>query len=97
MFILFYALHRYRAAAFVMIISASLFFYAYWSPKLLFVIITSIAINYGFVKLLHRRRDKLLLGLGITINLGILGYYKYTNFIEKDKVAANLVLASPCP
>jgi len=79
-FILFYALREFRTTAFIMFIIASLFFYAYWNPNLLFVIIGSIAINYGFVKLLQKLPHKLLLRIGIAVNLCILGYYKYASF-----------------
>jgi len=79
-FLLFRALHRFRTAAFLMIIFASLYFYAYWNSDLLYVIISSIALNYGLVKLLRARPRKWLLVIGIAVNLGILGYYKYAGF-----------------
>ena len=63
------------------LISASLFFYAYWNPKLIFLLISSIIFNYFLSKhFINGTRGKLSLIAGISLNLFTLGYFKYKNF-----------------
>lgn len=63
---------------------SSLFFYGWWNPSYLILILTSIGVNYTCGRLLssdrspHYRKNALLIGL--VFNLGLLGYYKYANF-----------------
>lgn len=79
----------------VVLVFASLFFYAYWNVHYLPLILISILFNYGVGTALARRypekpnqqiesnkkdRRKILLGLGISVNLLLLGYYKYSHF-----------------
>ena len=70
----------------VWLIIASLFFYGWWKPSNLPLIITSIAFNYYLGYLLGNMVEKLgirkaILGLGIIFNLGLIGYFKYSNFV----------------
>ncbi len=65
---------------------ASFIFYAYWNPAYLLLLLISIIFNYHLGKKishaeLNSRRAKILLGLGIIINLCIIGYYKYADFL----------------
>jgi D-alanyl-lipoteichoic acid acyltransferase DltB (MBOAT superfamily) len=65
------------------IVAASLFFYGWWNPANLPLIIGSILFNYFIGNSLSRQQlsfSKKLLFLGIAINLGLLGYFKYFNF-----------------
>ncbi|HEY5714772.1 MAG TPA: MBOAT family protein [Candidatus Gracilibacteria bacterium] len=74
----------------VWIAIASLYFYAYWEISYLWLISASILCNYGlslqFPKPKKRPKKKevsyrrLLLGVGMVFNLGLLGYYKYADF-----------------
>ena len=70
----------------VYLLGMSLWFYGYNVPSYLLIIISSILINYTISKLLVRLENqsyrKLLLWIGILFNIGIIGYYKYFNFIE---------------
>ncbi|MCE0485183.1 MAG: MBOAT family protein [Methylacidiphilales bacterium] len=66
---------------------ASLVFYGVWNPWYLFLIVGSIAMNYGIGVGINNARHgraplsaKTLLVLGVTANLALLGYYKYANF-----------------
>ena len=67
---------------------ASLFFYGWWNPAYLGLILFSILLNYGVGVSLgdvpNSSRKKPLLILGITVNLGLLGYYKYANFFIEN-------------
>jgi alginate O-acetyltransferase complex protein AlgI len=86
----------------IWLVAASLFFYGYWTPKYLYLIISSIIINFGFSKLMLRfeNHKKLLLILGIIFNVSLLGYYKYTNFfidnlnylIDNDIILQQIIL-----
>jgi alginate O-acetyltransferase complex protein AlgI len=62
---------------------ASLFFYAWWNPPYLLLLLVSVLFNYAAGLLLNRvaRRRGLLLALAIAANLMLLGYFKYTNFL----------------
>ncbi len=70
------------------LVLASLFFYGWWNPSYLGLIITSVLFNYsvgiGLGRGAGRRWHKPLLVLGITANLGLLGYYKYANFFLEN-------------
>jgi len=67
------------------LVAASLFFYGWWNPYYLVLIIASMIINYSIGYLINKRttqthQTKFLLFLGILFNLSLLGYYKYANF-----------------
>lgn len=59
----------------------SLIFYYFGEKEYVILLILSCFINYLFGLLISKYKNKLFLILGITINLGILVYYKYTNFL----------------
>ena len=72
---------------------ASLVFYAWGEPKYVFLMVFSIIANYVFGLLMekHRqnsRRLKLMLVLSVVIDLGLLGVFKYTDFIISNINAA---------
>ena len=63
----------------------SLWFYGYFNYRYLLIIIASILINYGIYVSIGKLRDKnksarALMVLGVAVNLGILGFFKYTDF-----------------
>lgn len=76
---------------------ASLFFYGWWSPQFILLLIGSICFNYcaGYV-LSHTaaKTHKLILGLAISANLICLGFFKYTNFFISsiDSLGAHIEL-----
>jgi len=65
-------------------VGASLFFYGWWNPAYLTLIIASIFFNYGIGLTLGGHNgttpSKWLLGFGVAANLCLIGYYKYANF-----------------
>jgi alginate O-acetyltransferase complex protein AlgI len=84
----FLAKKRWINAAVTWLAMASLFFYAYWNPIYLILLLISIGINFITGKILDRaapqsQQAKLILIGGITINIAILAYYKYTIFLIK--------------
>ena len=75
----FLAGERFRNAV---LLAASLVFYAYGEPKFVFVMLVSIALNYGAARLIDRNRKhaKALLWADVFFNIGLLFYFKYLNF-----------------
>jgi len=77
----------------IFLIAASLFFYAYFNYMYVFIIISSIVVNYSIALLMRntsRKADnkdkhrKLFLVLGILFNIGLLGYFKYYDFFIEN-------------
>lgn len=70
---------------------ASIFFYGYWNPAYVILLMSSIIFNYLFGNLIssvtdNKTRNKaksVLLG-AIGLNLILLGYYKYNNFFTES-------------
>ena len=71
----------------------SLWFYAYYNTYYLFVIVCSIAVNYGLSFLLKKIREKkettssfnrLFLLTGVLLNLGLFFYFKYLDFFIEN-------------
>lgn len=67
----------------------SLFFYGYGEPKYLSIMILSIAINYtmGLLVFKYKNAKKIsqaFILLAVILNISILGYYKYANFILEN-------------
>jgi len=75
-----------RAAAIAWLIFASLFYYAWWNPIYVGLILASMGTNFLFGRAIGRRDSKALgsrralLALGVIFNLSLLGYFKYANF-----------------
>jgi D-alanyl-lipoteichoic acid acyltransferase DltB (MBOAT superfamily) len=73
-------------AAIAWLVGASLFFYAWWNPVYLGLLLASLIFNYGFGTMLAGARDRplaarqLLLTAGVAANLAVLSYFKYANF-----------------
>jgi D-alanyl-lipoteichoic acid acyltransferase DltB (MBOAT superfamily) len=63
------------------LVIASLFFYGYWEPKYLILILSSVLFNFLIGKKLNSGNNKTLLFFGVASNLFLLGYYKYTDFL----------------
>jgi len=69
--------------------AASLYFYGYWSLSALPLLITSIVVNYLFGKAILSPRSSgsaltskhALLVYALVFNLGLLGFFKYANFL----------------
>ncbi|MBC8002267.1 MAG: MBOAT family protein, partial [Opitutaceae bacterium] len=66
------------------LIVASFVFYAYWKIEYVPLLLASMAFNFGAAEGIIRwhgqRRGKLVLYAGVSGNLVLLGYYKYTDF-----------------
>lgn len=68
----------------ILLLIASIFFYAWADWRFLFLLIASILINYYLGLKIHNTlkesKQKMLLNLGLVFNIGLLVYFKYFNF-----------------
>lgn len=65
----------------IILLIFSLFFYFYGEPKYIWVLILSCVINYIFGLIVEKfKKKRLLLIISIIFNLGLLMFFKYTNF-----------------
>ena len=84
----FFDVARYsRPLAGLWLFSASLFFYGWWNPAYVGLLLASVVFNYAVGRVLvrehspdRRARRRLVLAIGVAANLGLLAYYKYANF-----------------
>ena len=74
----------------IFLVSASLFFYSWWNPIYLPLILGSMIFNFYIGESLGRKSTKKMLTFGIVGNVALLGYFKYTDFfIENFNWALN--------
>ncbi|KAA0548458.1 MBOAT family protein [Bacillus sp. BGMRC 2118] len=61
---------------------SSLVFYSWWNLSYLPLILLSIIVNYYIGQVIQKGslNKKVMLFLGVTFNIGLLGYYKYVDF-----------------
>ena len=77
----------YSRLAMFLLVLFSLFFYGWWKPAYLLLILISIGFNFLSARLIDscdgsadKRKRFGLTCFGVLVNLGALGYYKYANF-----------------
>ena len=90
-FILYFYLlsQRLILGAKIFLVVASLFFYGYWNFSYVPLILLSIFVNYGVgLSLVNHEKIKIpsktILIFGILFNVGLLGYFKYTDFLLEN-------------
>ncbi len=73
----------------------SILFYTWGAPVFVFILLGTSFMDFMFVREIHRsseaRKRKILLILSLTVNLGLLAYFKYSNFFIGN---ANALLES---
>lgn len=73
---------RGKQSAVCWLILASLFFYGYWDYHYVPLLVFSIIFNYCIGKLLeYHDKCKYILIFGIFVDIGLFGYFKYSDFI----------------
>jgi alginate O-acetyltransferase complex protein AlgI len=86
------------------LVAASLFFYGWWDPRLVPLLVGSVLINHGIARdirarcragLKHSAR-RLLTG-GIVLDLGVLGLFKYGDFVLHAVAPNHQSLGLPLP
>jgi alginate O-acetyltransferase complex protein AlgI len=77
----------------LLLLLASLIFYSWGEPKYIFLLLFSITVNYYFGiaidDAIEENKQKFLLALCVLVNLSLLGYFKYFNFIVKNVNSIN--------
>ncbi len=72
----------------IVILVFSIFFYSWGAPKFIFVILATTFVDFHLVKWMDASenafRRKCLLVLSLSINLGLLFYFKYSNFFIEN-------------
>ncbi len=87
LFFFFYYLadKRYKNAV---ILAGSILFYSFGAPRFIFVILGTTVVDFYVVRLMsateNRSRRVALLCLSLAINLGLLFYFKYSNFFVEN-------------
>ncbi len=79
----FAAARRHSPRAGIMVLAgASLFFYAAWRPVYLVLLLASIGVNFYLGLRMEDPRRRLAIGtFGVALNLALLCYFKYANFL----------------
>ncbi len=82
-----------------LLLASSLFFYAWGEPKYVIFMVLSILINFisGLLvdKFIENVLSKVVVGVSVTFNLGMLFYFKYMNFfIDNINAVFNFGIAS---
>lgn len=73
----------------LVLLVCSLFFYSYGEPRYIFVMLIFILVNYWLGLLVDKYRGekkiaKFILTLSVVLNLSMMGYYKYANFLIQN-------------
>lgn len=72
----------------IVILLFSIFFYSWGAPKFIFVILGTTFLDFHLVNWMSQTEKKthkrLLLALSVSINLGLLFYFKYSNFFIEN-------------
>lgn len=67
---------------------ASIFFYAWGAPDFIIIVLGTIVIDFYLVDITHkstlRKARRILLGISVVMNVGLLAYFKYTNFLIEN-------------
>jgi len=91
-FAVYWALRKHLKAQNFFIAVASYVFYGMWDWRFLFLILFSTAVDYTMGLYIDKNKSKqkrkFFLWISILVNLGFLGYFKYSNFFLESFVDA---------
>ncbi len=92
----FAAARRHSPRAGIMVLAAaSLVFYGAWRPVYLLLLLASVAVNFALgLRMEDPLRRRAVGTFGVALNLAVLCYFKYTNFIFD---AVNTLTGAPLP
>ncbi len=72
----------------IVVLLFSVAFYSWGAPKFIFILLASTYLDFYLVRWMHQctdqKRKQLLLILSITLNLGLLAFFKYANFFIEN-------------
>ena len=85
-FILYFLLHNKVKNTFLLLVSV--LFYMWGAPKFIFALLFTTCLDFFLVKTLHNaasdKKRKFFLLLSVSLNLGLLFYFKYCNFFIEN-------------
>src|SRR6201987_5576115 len=92
----FAAARRHSPRAGILVLAgASLFFYGAWRPGYLLLLLASVAVHFGLgLRMEDPLRRRATGTFGVALNLAVLCYFKYTNFILDS---LNALTGAPLP
>jgi alginate O-acetyltransferase complex protein AlgI len=92
----FAAARRHSPRAGILVLAgASLFFYGAWRPIYLLLLLASVGVNFGLgLRMEDPLRRRAIGTFGVALNLAVLCYFKYTNFILDS---LNALTGAPLP
>jgi len=83
-FLFFFFSKRFLGLQILILLIASYVFYGWWNIKFIWLILFSTLLDYNIGALIYKAkslgRKRLYLAISLIGNLGLLGYFKYTNF-----------------
>lgn len=90
---LYWLLQRQKVAyQNTLVVAASYLFYGWWDWRFLSLILFSTLVDYliglGLDKQQDPKRRKVLLATSLSVNLGLLGFFKYYNFFAENFISA---------
>lgn len=98
--LIMYFISKKTAYRNIVLVFFSLVFYAWGEPLCVFLLVFSAALDYTCGRIIDKHRDKLpaklALAASLIINLGLLGYFKYSGFIVEN-INALLNTSIPIP
>jgi len=96
-YVVFWSL-RNASARYVWLTVTGYIFYGYWDPRFTLLMAFSTAVSYfaglGFLRWSDPRRRKLCLIIPIVVDLSLLGFFKYANFMMDSARQVFLALGS---
>jgi D-alanyl-lipoteichoic acid acyltransferase DltB (MBOAT superfamily) len=89
---LYYAAARSVALRQWVLIAASLFFYGWWDPRFIILVVSQIAATWLLALAYERTGAKVWLTAGVVLNLASLGTFKYLDFLIGSFEAASAIV-----
>ncbi len=86
----YFCAHKSMMLQNIILVAGSLFFYAYFNPSYLLIILASIIVNYLLAYTISKFSEKkhgvskLACVVAVLFNIGLLGYYKYYDFFVEN-------------
>jgi alginate O-acetyltransferase complex protein AlgI len=95
-FLVYFLLNRWHfTVSKIWLLLSSLFFYSWWNPKYLPLILVSLFVNFFIGTYLGKEKPiwqrKFMLTIGIVFNVNLLGFFKYYDFLINN---INLVFST---
>ncbi|MFB9057591.1 MBOAT family O-acyltransferase [Mariniflexile ostreae] len=83
-----FVFHKTKKSQNILLLLSSLLFYGWADWRFLGILVFNILFNYFLAKKIHNadkeKRKQSILWIGIVVNIGILGYYKYFDFFYEN-------------